>query len=103
MKALLTTAALTAAALPGAAAPEAGVLDPSHGQILFSYDQLGYSTTWGMFSGFEGEITFDRENPATSSVTASFPVRSAFGQGAFAPFVGDAAELQIPVETTNAE
>lgn len=56
------------------AAPEAYVLDPSHSQILFSYDHLGYSTTWGLFSGFEGTISFDQEDPAASSVEVSFPV-----------------------------
>lgn len=52
------------------------VLDASHSQIVFSYDHLGYSTTYGMFSGFEGEIMFDPENPDASSVTVSMPVRS---------------------------
>lgn len=75
---------LTAAAVAGAllsapaawASPEKYVLDASHSQVLFSYDHLGYSTTWGMFSGFEGEIMFDRDAPADSSVSVSFPARS---------------------------
>jgi len=58
------------------AAPEAYVLDASHSQIVFSYNHLGYSTTYGMFSGFEGEIAFDQDDPAASSVTVSFPVMS---------------------------
>ena len=70
---------LTAAAIAGAlltapaawAAPEKYVLDSSHSQVLFSYDHLGYSTTWGMFSGFEGEIMFDQDSPANSTVTVS--------------------------------
>ncbi|HMB09253.1 YceI family protein [Saliniramus sp.] len=60
----------------GAAAAERYVLDASHSQILFSYDHLGYSTTYGLFSGFDGEIVFDQDDPAASSVTVSFPVRS---------------------------
>jgi polyisoprenoid-binding protein YceI len=52
------------------------VLDASHSQILFSYDHLGFSTTYGMFSGFEGEISFIEDDPAASSVNVSFPVRS---------------------------
>lgn len=75
----LSTAAAALVALiaaPAVAAPQAYVLDPSHSQILFSYDHLGYSTTWGMFSGFEGRIAFDAENPAASSVEVSFPVRT---------------------------
>lgn len=58
------------------AAPEAYALDASHSQVVFSYNHLGYSTTYGMFSGFEGEIAFDAEDPANSSVTVSMPVRS---------------------------
>jgi polyisoprenoid-binding protein YceI len=56
------------------AAPEAYTLDPSHSQIVFSYNHLGFSTTTGMFSGFEGKIAFDQEDPAASSVEVSFPV-----------------------------
>lgn len=66
------------AATPALAAPEAYVLDASHSQIVFSYNHLGYSTNWGMFSGFEGQIAFDQADPAASSVTVSFPVKSMF-------------------------
>lgn len=81
MTRLLTAAAFGAAlmAAPAAwAAPEKYVLDASHSQIVFSYEHLGFSTTWGMFSGFDGEIMFDQEAPAESSVNVSFPVRSMF-------------------------
>ncbi|MGH1329703.1 MAG: YceI family protein [Paracoccaceae bacterium] len=80
MKSSLFTAAIFAlgmsAAAPAIAAPEAYVLDASHSQILFTYNHLGYSTGMGMFSGFEGEIAFDAEDPAASSVTVAFPVKS---------------------------
>jgi polyisoprenoid-binding protein YceI len=73
----LTAAALLAVvASTATAAPEAYILDASHSQILFSYNHLGYSTTHGMFSGFDGEIAFDQEDPAASSVNISFPVMS---------------------------
>jgi polyisoprenoid-binding protein YceI len=71
----LVAAALLAAA-PAFAEAEKYTLDPSHSQILFSYNHLGYSTSWGMFSGFNGEINFDQANPAASSVTVSFPVKT---------------------------
>lgn len=64
------------AAAPAFAEAEKYVLDASHSQILFSYSHLGYSTSWGMFSGFEGEIMFDQADPAGSSVAVSFPVRT---------------------------
>ena len=77
MKTFLTTAAaLTLVAAPAFAAPEAYTLDPSHSQIVFTYNHLGFSTGTGMFSGFEGDIQFDQEDPAASSVNVSFPVRT---------------------------
>lgn len=79
MKHLLpSAAALVVAAFPAFAEPEAYVLDSSHSQIVFSYNHLGYSTTYGMFSGFEGEIMFDADAPAASSVQVSMPVKSMF-------------------------
>ena len=77
MKHFIASAAAAAAlSSPAFASSEAYILDASHSQIVFSYDHLGYSTTYGMFSGFEGEIAFDKENPAASSVSVSFPVRT---------------------------
>jgi polyisoprenoid-binding protein YceI len=72
------TAALVSllAAAPALAAPETYVLDASHSQIVFSYNHLGFSTNWGMFSGFEGQIAFDQADPAASSVTVAFPVKT---------------------------
>ncbi|MDW3183900.1 YceI family protein [Roseobacter sp.] len=78
MKSLLLATALTAAAGMASAAAEKYVLDASHSQVLFSYNHLGFSTTYGMFSGFEGEIMFDQDDPSASSVTVSMPVMSMF-------------------------
>lgn len=76
MKSLVLAAGLAAAATLANAGAEKYVLDASHSQIVFSYNHLGYSTTYGMFSGFDGEIQFDQEDPAASSVAVSFPVAS---------------------------
>jgi polyisoprenoid-binding protein YceI len=76
LAAALATA--TAFSTPAFAAPEKYTLDASHSQVLFSYNHLGYSTTWNMFSGFEGEIMFDQEDPANSSVSVSMPLDSLF-------------------------
>lgn len=51
-------------------------LDPGHSQVLFSYDHIGFSETFGMFSGFSGEIEFSEDDPSASSVTVSMPVKS---------------------------
>ncbi|UWQ16272.1 YceI family protein [Jannaschia sp. M317] len=53
-------------------------LDPSHSQIVFSYSHLGFSTTFGMFSGFEGTIDYDAATPENSSVIVSMPTLSMF-------------------------
>lgn len=77
MKKILLAAALAGLSASAAyAAPEKYVLDSSHSQVLFQYNHLGFSTTFGMFSGFEGEIMFDQEAPANSSVSVSMPVTS---------------------------
>lgn len=79
MKKTLSLAALIGTfALPALAASEAYTLDASHSQIVFSYNHLGFSTTYGVFSGFEGQIMFDQENPANSSVSVSMPTTSMF-------------------------
>ncbi len=74
----LFAAATLLAASPAFAEAEKYVLDSSHSQIIFSYNHIGFSTTYGMFSGFEGEIMFDAEDAAKSSVTVSMPVASMF-------------------------
>lgn len=74
---LLAGSLALTAALSGTAAfaeAEPYTLDASHSQILFSYEHLGFSTTYGMFSGFDGTIQWDKEDPAGSSVEVSFPV-----------------------------
>ena len=77
MKKTLIAAALAGlAASSTVAAPQAYDLDASHSQIVFSYSHLGFSTTYGMFSGFEGQIMFDQEDPANSSVSVSMPTKS---------------------------
>lgn len=70
------TAALALAAGAALAEPQNYAFDTSHSQIVFDYNHLGFSTTTGMFSGITGTIVFDAEDPAASSVTASFPVAS---------------------------
>jgi polyisoprenoid-binding protein YceI len=78
MKQTFLATALALAATGAYAAPEKYDLDPSHSQVVFSYNHLGFSTTTGMFSGFEGVIMFDAEDPAASSVEVSIPVMSMF-------------------------
>jgi polyisoprenoid-binding protein YceI len=73
IKSALFATALTLGATSAFAA-EKYVLDASHSQIVFTYNHLGFSTTTSMYSGFDGEIMMDMEEPANSSVSVSFPV-----------------------------
>jgi polyisoprenoid-binding protein YceI len=75
---IATLAAAATLATSVAASAEKYVLDPSHSQVVFTYNHLGFSTTTGMFSGFEGEIDFNADDPATSSVSVSLPVSAMF-------------------------
>jgi len=78
MKQTLLAAILALSATGVLASPEKYDLDPGHSQVVFSYTHLGFSTTTGMFSGFEGVIMFDAEDPAASSVSVSMPLMSMF-------------------------
>ena len=78
MKHLLLAAAFVTGATAALAAPVKYELDASHSQVVFSYNHLGFSTTTGMFSGFDGEIMYDEGDPANSSVSVSMPVMSMF-------------------------
>ncbi len=91
IKSLATSLAILLGSAGGTLAAETFVLDSSHSQIVFSYNHLGYSTSYGMFSGFEGEIIFDEDDPAASSVSISIPVMSMFTgwEGRFAHFMSD--------------
>ena len=65
---------LAANLVGSATAADKFILDPGHSQIVFSYVHLGYTTSFGMFSGFTGEAMLDTENPANSSVSVSMKV-----------------------------
>lgn len=78
MKTPILAAALAVATAPAAFAADKYMVDPSHAQVIFSYNHLGFSTTWGMFSGWEGEIMLDEADPAASSVSVSIPASAMF-------------------------
>ena len=76
MKTILAAALLAASTALAAAAPQTYTIDPSHAQVIFSYNHLGFSTTYGMFSGFEGTVTLDEEDPSASAIEITIPVES---------------------------
>lgn len=78
MKTALFAAAVALTATGAAAAPEKYELQPAHSQAMFSYDHLGYSTTYNLLAGWEGTIMFDADDPAQSSVEVSIPVKALY-------------------------
>ncbi|MEL7026510.1 MAG: YceI family protein [Pseudomonadota bacterium] len=78
MKTPLIAAAFAVLSAPAAVAATPYALDPSHSQVIFSYNHLGFSTTFGMFSGWTGEIMFDEADPSASSVSVSIPTSAMF-------------------------
>ena len=79
MKTFASATAFALATTTASFAVDIYMLDASHSQVTFNYSHLGFSTTYGMFSGSEGEISYDDADPAASTVTVvtvSMPVKS---------------------------
>jgi len=70
---LALLAALGFAATPLSAA-DTYTFDPSHSQVRFTYNHLGFSNILGLIGGVEGELVYDAEQPANSRVSATIPV-----------------------------
>jgi polyisoprenoid-binding protein YceI len=71
---LTLLAALVAA--PAVAAPLDYVVDPRHSQVEFTYTHLGFSNITGRFNQVAGEIRYDPDNVAASTVRASVQMDS---------------------------
>lgn len=67
-------AILALLAAPALAEPQRYAVDAAHSDAMFSWSHAGFSTTRGMAWDVEGEILFDPEDPAASSVTVSLPI-----------------------------
>ncbi len=67
---LLSTIAISGQAL----AADKWEFDPSHATILFEYNHLGFSTTYGVFRSFNGELILDQDEPSNSSVSVEIPM-----------------------------
>lgn len=68
--AALVVAAGLATPFAATAEPVRYVIDHEHAMVSFLVDRLGFSRQLGFFSETSGEIVFDAENPANSSVVA---------------------------------
>lgn len=74
---LSTTVAFAALALAQPAlAAETYVFDKAHTNIQFSWDHFGFSTTSAEFEEFSGELRFDPDDHANSSVEVTIDLDS---------------------------
>jgi polyisoprenoid-binding protein YceI len=80
----LTLAAAGAAAIglstpiAAQAAPETFTIDPTHTQVAFLIDHLGYSKMLGEFEEMSGEFTFDPEDVSAASVSLTIQADSLY-------------------------
>lgn len=75
---IATTSALSLSLVAGIAQaePEQYELDPRHSFIEFRVSHLGFATMVGQFNDFDGEFTYDPDNPANSEVSVTIDTAS---------------------------
>ena len=49
-------------------------VEPSHTQIVFAYDHMGFTNNLGVIAQPTGTLTLDKANPAASKVSIDIPV-----------------------------
>ncbi|MEZ5670323.1 MAG: YceI family protein [Alphaproteobacteria bacterium] len=64
-------ASLALGLIAPAGAADSFQFDPSHTQILFEYDHLGFSTTQGTFTDWQGTLSVDEAEPANSRLSVT--------------------------------
>lgn len=64
------------AAFPAAAEPQSYTIDPAHSELVASWSHGGFSTTRLVIFDIQGDIMYDQEDPANSSVSIQMPVMS---------------------------
>lgn len=72
----LVLATLIAAPAFSAQAAEKYDIDPTHTQVQFTYNHMGFSNITGRFDQVQGDFMFDVADPTQSSVSITIPVTS---------------------------
>ena len=72
----LVLATLIAAASFSAQAADKYDIDPTHTQVQFTYNHMGFSNITGRFDEVSGDFQFDAADPTQSSVSITIPVAS---------------------------
>jgi len=85
-KKLLLTAALVAASANVLAAGVTYKLDPTHTNVLASWNHFGYSNPYANFGDVEGTLVYDVADVAKSSVQVTLPLS---GLNGFSPKFND--------------
>jgi polyisoprenoid-binding protein YceI len=70
----LVLAGLLGAAVSAQAAPVTYKLDPTHTDVIFAWNHLGFSNPSGYAALDSGTVVFDEKNPAKSTVEVSLPI-----------------------------
>ncbi|MEI6558360.1 MAG: YceI family protein [Rhodospirillaceae bacterium] len=70
--------AAPAAAGPDLARAESGsyAIDKSHAKIIFSLSHFGFSTYYGLFTGFDAKLALDAKTPAKSNLEVTVDIAS---------------------------
>ncbi|MBK1698074.1 YceI family protein [Rhodovibrio salinarum] len=73
-----TAALVLATPLQAEAAPETFTVDPTHTQVAFLINHLGYSNMLGEFEEMSGEFTFDPEDASAAQVSLTIQADSVY-------------------------
>jgi len=71
---LLVSLVLALAAAPAFAAPVSYKIDPTHTDVIATWNHFGYSNPSAHFGKAEGTIVYDADNVAASSVEVTLPL-----------------------------
>lgn len=91
---------LTAASLllvaPAQAETRTYTLDKPHTQVLFNINHLGFSTSWGKFTDYQGTIQYNKDKPAESKVDVTIKTTSLdLGDATWNEHVSEAKYLNV--------
>ena len=106
----LITAAAGFTASVASADPQPYAIDPAHSELVASWSHVGFSTTRGIIFDIQGEMMFDEEDPANSSVSIQIPTSAIIVTPEFTEhllesgdFFQDAADSMITFTSTSIE
>lgn len=75
MRKIIAGLVLTLATVTGAQAADYS-FDKAHTQIFFSVNHMGFSTSTGQFTDFDGKFSYDEKNPTKAMVNVTIQVNS---------------------------